>query len=366
MHRIDTVIIGAGAIGLACAAALAEAGHDVLILEKESSIGTGVSSRNSEVIHAGIYYPQGSLKARTCTTGNQLLQDYAQKHNVPYRMVGKLIVATSTDEEQTLASIEKKAMANDVHTLQWLSKVETLKLEPELKCRSSLISPATGIIDTHAFMLSLRGKAEEHGAMLALNCPVISGSPTTDGITLQLGDQDSSTLTARNVVIACGLSSPEVSRRLGLNNIPQEYLCKGHYFSVSGRTPFSRLVYPVPVPGGLGVHYTLDMAGRGRFGPDVEWVETENYDVPETKREAFAAAIQRYWPNCRAENLEPSYAGIRPKICAPGQPDADFVMMDEAQHGVPGVISLLGIESPGITSSLALAQMVKEKIRQRS
>lgn len=365
MHRIDTVIIGAGVIGLACAATLAEAGHDVLILEKESSIGTGVSSRNSEVIHAGIYYPQGSLKARACTTGNQLLQDYAQKHNVPYRMVGKLIVATSADEEETLANIEKKAIANDVHTLQWLSKAETLKLEPELKCTSSLISPATGIIDTHAFMLSLRGKAETHGAMLALNCPVISGTPTADGIMLQLGDQDSSTITARNIVIACGLSSPDASRKLGLSNIPQEYLCKGHYFSISGRTPFSRLVYPVPVPGGLGVHYTLDMAGRGRFGPDVEWVETENYDVPETKRETFAAAIQRYWPDCRAENLEPAYAGIRPKICAPGQPDADFVIMDETEHGIPGVISLLGIESPGITSSLALAQMVKEKITQR-
>ncbi len=366
MDIIDTIVIGAGVIGLACAAALAENGHTVLILEAQEGIGTGISSRNSEVIHAGIYYPQGSLKARACVRGNALLQQYAQKHNVPYRMTGKLIVATSTEEEATLATIKEKAHNNGATNLRWLSGTEAKQLEPDLKCVSALLSPSTGIIDTHAYMLSLLGKAEDHGAAFARQCPVLSGGVTSDGIILHIGDQDRTTLIARHVIIAGGLSSPGIARKLGLQNIPQNYLCKGNYFSLTGRTPFSRLIYPVPVPGGLGIHYTLDMAGRGRFGPDVEWLEEEDYDVREERRDAFAAAIQRYWPGCRAENLQPAYAGIRPKICAPGTPDADFMIMDEATHGAKGVIALLGIESPGITASLALAEMVKQAVAART
>lgn len=365
MDHIDTAIIGAGVIGLACAAALAETGHDVLIVEKEDTIGTGISSRNSEVIHAGIYYPQDSLKARACVTGNRMLQAYAQKHGVDHRKTGKLIVATSTDEEETLDKIRQKAINNGVTDLQFISQGEIRTLEPELNATAALLSPSTGIIDTHGFMLSLRGKAESYGAMLALKCPVRSGEVTDNGITLHLGDEDQSVITAKHVVIACGLSSPGIARKLSLKNVPQGYLCKGHYFSLSGPTPFSRLVYPVPVAGGLGIHYTLDMAGRGRFGPDVEWIDQENYDVPEEKRAAFAAAVQRYWPACRADNLHAAYSGIRPKICAKGAPDADFYIMEEKDHGVPGVMALLGIESPGITSSLALADMVKEKINQQ-
>lgn len=363
MSIIDTIVIGAGVIGLACAAALAEDGRAVLILEAQDGIGTGISSRNSEVIHAGIYYPQGSLKARACVSGNALLQRYAQKHNIPYRMTGKLIVATSAAEEQTLAAIKDKAAKNGVADLHWLSGAETRNLEPALQCTAALLSPSTGIIDTHAYMLSLLGKAEAHGAVLARHCPVLSGEVTRDGIVLHIGDHDRSTITARHVIIAGGLSSPDIARALGLRNIPQNYLCKGHYFSLTGRTPFSRLIYPVPVPGGLGIHYTLDMAGRGRFGPDVEWIEEEHYDVGAERRDAFTAAIQRYWPACRADNLQPAYAGIRPKICAPGAPDADFLIMDETGHGAKGVIALLGIESPGITASLALADIVRQAVQ---
>ena len=363
MDTIDTIVIGAGVIGLACAATLAADGHTVLILEAQEGIGTGISSRNSEVIHAGIYYPQGSLKARTCVRGNALLLQYAQKHNIPYRMTGKLIVATSADEEATLTSIKNKAEGNGVSDLRWLSGPEAKNLEPDLHCVAALLSPSTGIIDTHAYMLSLLGKAEDHGAAFARHCPVLSGNVTNDGITLKIGDHDQSEITARHVIIAGGLSSPDIARKLGLQNIPQNYLCKGNYFSLSGRTPFSRLIYPVPVPGGLGIHYTLDMAGRGRFGPDVEWIDAEDYDVRIDRREAFAAAIQRYWPGCHADNLQPAYAGIRPKICAPGTPDADFTIMDETTHGAKGVMALLGIESPGITASLAIADLVRQAIR---
>lgn len=363
MDFIDTIVIGAGVIGLACAAALAEDGHAVLILETQDAIGTGISSRNSEVIHAGIYYPQNSLKTRSCVRGNALLREYAQKHNVPFRMAGKLIVATSAAEENTLTAIHDKAVSNGVNDLRWLSGREAKQMEPSLHCTAALLSPSTGIIDTHAYMLSLLGKAEAYGAVLARGCPVLSGTVTDNGVVLQIGDPDRTVLTARHVIIAGGLSSPAIARALGLKNIPQDYLCKGSYFALTGRMPFSRLIYPVPVPGGLGVHYTLDMAGHGRFGPDVEWIENEDYNVEKHRREAFTAAIQRYWPDVRADNLQPAYAGIRPKICAPGTTDADFLIMDETTHGAQNVLALLGIESPGITASLALAEIITQAVK---
>lgn len=366
MDIIDTVVIGAGVIGLACAAALAQSGRTVLILEAKDSIGTGISARNSEVIHAGIYYPYGSLKAHACVRGNALLQQYAQDHGIPYHMIGKLIVATNAGEEETLATIQSKAAHNGVTDLRQMSANEVKNLEPSLKCTAALLSPSTGIIDTHAYMLSLCGKAEACGAMLARRCPVLSGESIDQGTLLHLGDSDHSTIIARHVIIAGGLSAPNIARTLGLQNIPQTYLCKGHYFSLTGGTPFSRLIYPVPVSGGLGIHYTLDMAGRGRFGPDVAWINEENYDVATERRINFAAAIQRYWPDCRAENLHPAYAGIRPKICPPGAPDADFLIMDETKHGAKGIIALLGIESPGITASLALAEMIRTALAAQS
>lgn len=363
VKHIDSVVIGAGIVGLGCALALADAGHEVLILEAESAIGMGVSSRNSEVIHAGIYYPAGSLKAQSCVAGNKRLQQYAKDRGVPYKMVGKLIVATSTDEEETLAAIEKKAVANGVHNLKWLSGNEVKAMEPELNVTAALWSPSTGIIDTHALMLAYLGEAESKGAILVLRCPVISGEAVDGGTRLELGGAEPFTIIARNVVISGGLSSPLLSKKLGLKNIPEGRLCKGNYFSLTGRSPFSRLVYPVPVAGGLGVHYTLDMGGRGRFGPDVEWIDTEDYQVNENRRDAFAAAIQRYWPACKAENLQPAYSGIRPKICGPGEPDQDFKILTQKDHDVPGVVALLGIESPGLTSSLALAEMVTHSIQ---
>lgn len=359
----DTVIIGAGVIGLACAAALAQAGDSVLIAEAGSMIGGGISSRNSEVIHAGIYYPQGSLKARACVQGNAMLQDYARAHQIPYRMVGKLIVAAHQAEEKTLSDIAVKAQNNDVNTLLFLSGAEARQREPQLQCTAALYSPQTGVIDTHALMLSLLGKAQDHGAMIAYNCPVLSGEHSEGLTTLQMGDSDKTILRTRRVVIAAGLSSSSVATSLGLQNIPPTYLCKGDYFSLSGAAPFTHLVYPVPVAGGLGIHYTLDMAGRGRFGPDVTWIAQEHYDVADDKRALFAQAVQRYWPGCRAENLQPAYAGIRPKIVPQGHADADFTILDETAHGSPGVIALLGIESPGLTSSLALAAMVTQRLQ---
>ncbi len=362
MKQIDTVVIGAGIIGLSCALELARAGREVLILEAENAIGMGISSRNSEVIHAGIYYPAGSLKAKACVEGNRLLRQYAEARGVPYKMTGKLIVATSAAEEETLAKIEQKAIANGVNDLKWISKAEALAMEPELNCTAALWSPSTGIIDTHALMLAYLGEAESHGAMLVPRTPVTGGRAVEEGALLQLGGDESFEIVARRLVIAAGLSTSKISKMLGLKNIPKGHLCKGSYFSLTGKTPFSTLVYPVPVAGGLGVHYTLDMGGRGRFGPDVEWVKTEDYHVGEEKRAQFATAVQRYWPGCKAENLQPSYSGIRPKICGPGEPDEDFRVWGEAEHGAKGIVAMLGIESPGVTSSLVLGEVAAKKL----
>ena len=362
MDSVDTVIIGAGVVGLACARACALAGQQVVIVEAANAIGTGISSRNSEVIHAGIYYPQGSLKACLCVEGNRMIRDYADKNGVPYAMVGKLIVATRSEEDASLALIQAKAAANGAVPLQALSGRETSALEPEVKASAALLSPATGIIDSHALMLALLGEAEGAGAVLALSAKIVGGRRDAEGIVLKIAGEEDFSLRSSRVVIAAGLHSPAIATMLGLQNIPKGYFCKGNYFSLSGKTPFSRLVYPVPEPGGLGVHFTLDMAGRGRFGPDVEWIDSEDYAVNEARLQSFVQAIQRYWPGCRAEDLAPSYSGIRPKICAKGAPDEDFRILGPADHGVPGVVALLGIESPGLTSCLPLAEHVVKMI----
>lgn len=359
-ERLDCVVIGAGIVGLAAARALALSGREVVVLEAGDAIGGGVSSRNSEVIHAGMYYPADSLKARLCVAGNRMLRDFATVHGVPFQMVGKLIVATDATEEAQLAAILEKGRINGVEGLRAISGAEARDLEPALNCTAALLSPATGIVDTHALMLALQGEAEEHGAVVAFRSPVTGGRATEDGVELEVGGDDPTRLVARTVIVAAGLSCCPVARALGLPNVPREYLCKGNYFTLGGRMPFSHLVYPVPVAAGLGVHYTLDLAGRGRFGPDVEWVETEDYRVDPARADCFYGAIRRYWPGLPDGALEPAYAGIRPKIQGPDDPARDFVVAGPRDHGVPGIVALYGIESPGLTASLALADLIRE------
>jgi L-2-hydroxyglutarate oxidase LhgO len=361
-ERIDCAVIGAGVVGLAVARALAMAGREVVVLEAEGAVGTGISSRNSEVIHAGMYYPKGSLKARLCVSGNRLLRRFAAAHGVPYGMVGKLIVATDAEEEAALAAILAKGQDNGVEGLTALSAAEAHGLEPELECRAALLSPSTGIIDSHALMLALQGDAEAHGATVAFKSPVVGGRAGESSTLLDVGGADPMTLEARTVVVSTGLAAPKVAAALGLPGVPPAYLCKGNYFSLTGKTPFSRLVYPVPVAAGLGVHFTLDLGGRGRFGPDVEWVEREDYVVAPRRGDAFYAGIRRYWPGLADGALEPAYAGIRPKIQAPGEAARDFLIHGPQDHGVAGVVVLYGIESPGLTSCLAIAEYVKEMV----
>ncbi len=362
MERVDCIVIGAGVVGLATARALALRGREVIILEREGAIGTGISSRNSEVIHAGMYYPTGSLKAQACVAGNRMLRDYAKSRNVDFKMVGKLIVATNAEEEKILAAILDRARANGVTGLKAISGAEAKAMEPALSVRSALFSPNTGIIDSHALMLALQGDAENSGATIVFHTPVIGGR-ILDGV-IELDVDDGTRVQTRSLVIAGGLGAPELARAIGVPGVPAAYLCKGNYFTLTGRAPFGRLVYPVPVGAGLGVHYTLDMSGRGRFGPDVEWIEKEDYRVDPVRAEGFYAAIRRYWPDLPDGALEPAYAGIRPKIQPPGEPAADFMVAGPEQHGVPGLVALYGIESPGLTSCLALAERVSELIEQ--
>ncbi|EME69178.1 dehydrogenase [Paramagnetospirillum caucaseum] len=359
-ERVDCVVIGAGVVGLAVARALAQAGREVVVLEAEGAIGTGISSRNSEVIHAGMYYPAGSRKARLCVAGNRMLRDYAASRGVPHKVTGKLIVATSEAEAAQLDGILEKGRANGVEGLAPVSAAQAREMEPDLDCVAALLSPATGIIDTHGLMLSLLGEAEGRGAALALKSPVTGGRPTDSGMLLAVGGAEPATLLARRVVLAAGLAAPRLGAALGLANVPPAHLCKGNYFTLSGRTPFSRLIYPVPVAAGLGVHLTLDLGGRARFGPDVEWVTEEDYRVDARRGDSFYAAIRRYWPGLPDGALEPAYAGIRPKITAEGEPAADFLIHGPAETGLPGVAALYGIESPGLTSSLAIAKHVGE------
>ncbi|MBC7908789.1 MAG: NAD(P)/FAD-dependent oxidoreductase [Rhodospirillaceae bacterium] len=360
MERIDCVVIGAGLIGLAAARALAIAGRDVVVLEAEGTIGTGISSRNSEVVHAGMYYPTGSLKARLCVAGNRMVREFAVMHGVPFKKVGKLIVATDAAEEQALTVILDRGRANGVEALAPIPAAEAMAMEPQLTCTAALFSPATGIIDTHGLLLALQGDAEEHGAVVALRSPVMGGTVGEGGMEIQVGGTEPSRFLARTVVIAAGLASCRVARSLGMPGVPADYLCKGNYFTLTGRMPFEHLVYPVPVAAGLGVHYTLDMAGRGRFGPDVEWINHEDYVVDPARADSFYGAIRRYWPSLPDGALEPAYSGIRPKIQGPDDPAKDFMVQGPKDHGVPGVVALYGIESPGLTSCMALAEMVRE------
>ena len=363
MDKVECVVIGAGVIGLAIARRLAKAGREVIVLEAAEAIGTVTSSRNSEVIHAGIYYPAGSLMARMCVSGRRALYEYCREHGIPHRNCGKLIVATSPKETEKLQSIRAHAEANGVLDLQTLSGDAARELEPALNCDAALLSPSTGIVDSHAFMLALRGDAEENGAACAFHTPLLRARATASGIELDAGGDAPTTLHCRLLVNAAGLGAPAVARSIDgmpIDLIPPAYLAKGNYFSCSARAPFSRLIYPVPEPGGLGVHLTLDMAGQGRFGPDVEWIDTIDYAVDPARAERFYPAIRRYWPALPDGALMPSYSGIRPKIVPPAVAAQDFLIQGPRNHGVAGLINLFGIESPGLTSSLAIADYVGE------
>jgi L-2-hydroxyglutarate oxidase LhgO len=338
-----------------------------VILEAEDAIGTHTSSRNSEVIHAGIYYSKNSLKASSCVEGKELLYDYCVSHGVPHRRSGKLIVATSDSQLDELKGIQAKAHANGVPDVVWMTRAQVLALEPELHCVAGLYSPSTGIIDSHALMLAYLGDAEARGAMLALRSPLIGGEVTRDGIVLHTNEM---TVQCKAVINSAGLRAPTVAGSIeGFERkfIPGEFYAKGNYYSLAAKNPFSRLVYPVPEPGGLGVHVTLDLGGQARFGPDVEWVDRigskEDYAVDPKRAERFYAAIRRYWPGLPDGALIPGYAGIRPKTAGPGEPAPDFVIQGPRAHGVPGLVHLFGIESPGLTASLALASRVLEELR---
>jgi len=363
MDKVECVVIGAGVVGLAVARALALAGREVVILEAEDAIGTHTSSRNSEVIHAGIYYPKGSLKARACVEGRNRLYEYCETHGVPFRRCGKLIVAADDAQIPELKGIQKKAHENGVTDVVEIPAAEAMRMEPALRCVAALHSPSTGIIDSHALMLAYQGDAEAAGAMLGLKSSL--QKVFIKEKSFELHAEKSDPISCEILVNSAGFRAPSVARLMEgfpAAKIPPEYYAKGNYYSLTSRPPFSRLVYPVPEPGGLGVHVTLDLAGQARFGPDVEWVERfdprTDYAVDPKRSERFYAAIRRYWPALPDGALAPGYSGIRPKISGPKEPAADFLIQGPAEHGIPGLVNLFGIESPGLTASLALADDV--------
>lgn len=362
---IETVVIGAGVVGLAVARALAKAGREVIIIEAADAIGTETSARNSEVIHAGIYYPEGSLKARLCVAGKEALYAYCDSHGVPYKRCGKLIVATEESQLPALLALQDMATGNGVGDLRCLSVEEAKELEPALACEGALLSPSTGIVDSHSLMLSYLGEAEECGAMVAFHSPVERGNVEDRGIRLVVGGENPMKLLASQVINCAGLLAPKVASAIGGlpgELVPQAFFCKGSYFTLAGVSPFSRLIYPMPGDAGLGVHITLDLGGQAKFGPDTEWVDEVNYDIDSARSEVFYKAIRTYWPELPDEALQPGYTGIRPKIVGPGQPAADFVIQGAEAHGIQGLVNLFGIESPGLTASLAIADYVTEII----
>jgi len=366
MESVDAVVIGAGVVGLAIARELALEGREVIILESENAIGTATSSRNSEVIHAGIYYPQGSLKARACVEGRTLLYRFCAERGIPHVRCGKLIVATDSAQLGELEAIRRKAHANGVADVDWITLDQARAMEPAVACVGALHSPSTGVVDSHAFMLALLGDAQANGAMLAFLSRLERAKVLAGGaIELEVGGAETMSLSANVVVNAAGLTAPSLARRIEgfpAGKAPPEFYAKGNYYSLIGKSPFSRLVYPVPEPGGLGVHVTIDLGGQARFGPDVEWIDSIGYDVDPRRADRFYAAIRRYWPGLPDGALAPGYAGIRPKIAGPKDPAPDFVVQGPADHGVAGLVNLFGIESPGLTASLALAREVARRL----
>jgi L-2-hydroxyglutarate oxidase LhgO len=364
MEQLDVVVIGAGVVGLAVARALALQGREVMVLEAADAIGTGTSSRNSEVIHAGIYYPQGSLKARLCVQGKAMLYAYCAERGIGHQRCGKLIVATHESQVAYLHGIVARGAANAVNDLQLLTGEEARRLEPQLACVAAVQSPSTGIVDSHALMLALLGDLEHAGGLLALNSGLNRALPSVDrsSSAMVLVAHDGTEIAARTVINAAGLHAPALARRfegLDARHVPTAYFAKGNYFTLSGRSPFDRLIYPVPEAAGLGVHLTIDLGGQARFGPDVQWVESAGDLVVDPARgEAFYAEVRKYWPALPDGALIPGYAGIRPKISGPDAPAVDFLNQGPADHGVPGLVNLFGIESPGLTSCLAIGAHV--------
>lgn len=364
MEHVDAVVIGAGVVGLAVARALAVSGREVLVLERESAIGSGTSSRNSEVIHAGIYYPAGSLKARLCVEGRDRLYAYCIERGTAYRRCGKLIVAHTPAQVAALPAILDQARLNGVHDLQWLSRADAQALEPQLECQAALISPSTGIVDSHGLMLSLQGDLENAGGLVALHSEVSGIRAHASGLDIET--RDGTVLRARSLVNAAGLHACELARSIaGLerSDVPRPWFAKGNYFTLSGRSPFERLIYPAPEPdkhlAGLGVHLTIDLGGQAKFGPDVQWVDDpDDLQVDPARGESFYAEVRRYWPALPDGALQPGYAGVRPKISGPDETSADFRIDGPECHGVAGLVNLLGIESPGLTSCLAIAERV--------
>jgi len=364
-EKIDCAVIGAGVIGLAIARALALRGRETLVLEAEDAIGTGTSSRNSEVIHAGIYYTPGSAKATLCVAGKHLLYTYCEAHGVAHRRCGKLIVAADQEQVKALQKIEATARANGVHDLQWLTADEANAMEPALSCLAALLSPSTGIIDSHGFMLAMQGDLEDAGGTVALRAPVRRGHCGPKGIHLEAGEDDAVEVSARVVINSAGLYAQQLARRIeGIPSatIPSPVYAKGCYYVLQGKSPFRRLIYPIPIPGGLGVHLTLDLAGQARFGPDVEWVDKLDYSVDPARANRFYSVIRGYWPDLPDGALLPGYAGIRPQLRHPGGPGVDFLIQGPEAHGVPGLINLYGMESPGLTASLAIAERVADAV----
>lgn len=362
-EKVDCAVIGAGVVGLAVARKLAMSGREVIILEAEDAFGTHTSSRNSEVIHRGLYYETGSLKARFCVAGRKLLYRYCEEHQVAHQRIGKVVVACDESELPGLRKYKEQAETNGVDDLRMLDQRALAQLEPEVRCVAGFLSPSTGIVDTHGLMLSYLGDAESHGASLALSSPVLSGACRDDGILLEVGGSDAMALLCQTVVNAAGLKAQAVARfirGIRATTIPPTYYAIGHYYTLTGKTPFCHLVYPVARQDWLGVHVTVDLARRVKFGPDFAWIDRIDYRFDESREQAFYKAIRRYYPGLQDGALQPGYTGIRPRITGPGEPAQDFVIHAAAQHGVNGLVNLYGIESPGITSSLAIADYVAE------
>jgi len=361
MYDIECVVIGAGVVGLAVAHALSKQGIEVLVLEQHAHIGFEVSSRNSEVIHAGIYYPPNSLKARLCLRGKSLLYEFCQKYHVPHQNIGKLIIAHGAAGVQQLQHLQANAAACGMHDLQLLDAAQAKAIEPEIHCDAALYSPTTGIIDSHSLMLSLQGLSENHGAQIVLNTPVSSlRRHAQGGFIVEVQDQGFE-LHSKYLVNAAGIHAPELGSNLTPSPIIKQY-CKGHYFSYQGSNPFKHLIYPLPDGVGLGVHSSQDLSGQLRFGPDVQWVDEINYDPDPERRELFYETIRSYWPGIQKDRLQPDFCGIRPKITGPNEEAADFQILGPQEHQIPGLIQLYGIESPGLTSCLAIGEYVQQKL----